>query len=290
MKQRNITTALVVLIAIFSSIAACPGIFSGKGPGSYNYESIRGRSVEIYGKGIYQHMSADVAVQGRAQDYITLFAGVPLLLISLIGFRKGNLRSKFILTGIIAYFFVTYLFYTAMSMYNYLFLLYLVLLSLSFFALLVLLLSFNLNTLASSFSKKAPCRLTGGFLILNSVIIALLWLSIIVPPLIDGSLFPSALEHYTTLIVQGFDLSLLLPLAFVSGLLLIKKKPLGYLAGTTYTVFLSVLMTALTAKIIAMALNDVNVVPAIFIIPVINLTAIFLAVHIIRSIKLHDAE
>ena len=290
MKQRNITTALVFLIVIFSSIAACLGIFSSKGPGSYNYESIHGKSVEIYGKGIYQHMSADVAVQGIAQDYITLFAGVPLLLISLIGFRKGSLRSKFILTGIMAYFFVTYLFYTAMSMYNYLFLLYLVLLSLSFFALLVLLLSFNLNNLASSFSKKAPCRLTGGFLILNSVIIALLWLSIIVPPLIDGSIFPSALEHYTTLIVQGFDLSLLLPLAFVSGLLLIKKRPSGYLAGTTYIVFLSVLMTVLTAKIIAMALNDVNVVPAIFIIPVINLTAIFLAVLLIRGIKLHDAE
>ena len=39
-----------------------------------------------------------------------------------------------------------------------------------------------------------------------------------------------------------------------------------------------------------MALNDVNVVPAIFIIPVINLTAIFLAVLLIRGIKLHDAE
>ena len=251
----------------------------------YNYESIRGENVKIYGIGIYQHMSADVAIQGIAQDYISLFVGIPLLLISLYGFRKGSLRSQFILTGILGYFLVTFLFYTSMAMYNVLFLLYVTLLSLSFFALLVSLLSFDLNNLINKFSIKTPNKFLGGFLIANSVLIALLWLSIIVPPLIDGSIYPFALQHYTTLIVQGLDLGLLLPLAFISGLLFIKNRPVGYLAATTYIIFLSILMTALTAKIVAMALNDVNVVPAIFIIPLINLITIFCSFLVIKNIS-----
>jgi hypothetical protein len=97
--------------------------------------------------------------------------------------------------------------------------------------------------------------------------IALLWLSIIVPPLMDGSVVPKSVEHYTTLTVQGFDLSIFLPITFLSGLLLLKKRKFGYLMAGVTLVLLSLLMTALTAKIIAMALSDVNVVPAVFIIP-----------------------
>lgn len=83
-------------------------------------------------------------------------------------------------------------------------------------------------------------------------------MNIIVPPLIQGTIYPPELNHYTTLIVQGFDLGLLLPISFIVGLFLIKKKPMGYLYATTYIIFLSILMTALTAKIIAMGKNGVN--------------------------------
>ncbi|OPX85461.1 MAG: hypothetical protein A4E53_03455 [Pelotomaculum sp. PtaB.Bin104] len=83
------------------------------------------------------------------------------------------------------------------------------------------------------------------------------------PPLIECSLYPIALEHYTTLIVQGMDLGLLLPLAVVSGVLLIQKKPFGYLLGPVYFIFLSLLMTALTAKVIAMGIRGYNIIPVI---------------------------
>lgn len=284
MRQKNIISVLVILIIIISAIATLFGIFSDNGAGVYEYESIRGQVVNIHGKGIYEHMSADVAIQGIAQDFITLFIGIPLLLISLFGFRKGSLRSHFMLTGILGYFFVTYLFYTAMGMYNFLFLCYVALLAMSFFALLTSLLSFNLSTLTKDFSVKTPNKFIGIFLLINCCIIAFLWLSVIIPPLIDGSIYPAALEHYTTLIVQGLDLGLLLPLGFVSGLLIIKRKPMGYLAATVYIIFLSILMTALTAKIIGMALHNVNVIPAIFIIPVINLIAIYCVIILLKNI------
>jgi hypothetical protein len=284
MKNRKTLTALVIIIVITSAIASSTGILSKEGPGIYEYETIRGKSVEIYGKGVYQHMTADVAIQGIAQDYITLFLAIPFLLFTLWWYRKGSLKGHFLLAGTLGYFFVTYLFYTVMGMYNYLFLLYLILLCCSFFGLLILLISVDLTTLKSKFSEKTPAKLTGGFLIFNSIAIAFLWLEMIIPPLLDGTIYPDALNHFTTLIVQGLDLGLLLPLSFVSGWLLVKKEPIGYLATTVYMVFLSFLMTALTAKIIAMANHGVNVIPVVFIIPAINLITITFAVLMIKNI------
>src|SRR3954465_2820317 len=100
----KIMTALVFLIVIFATAATTMGIFSNEGTGQYEYKSIRGKIVTIYGKGLYKGMSAEVAPQGIAQDYITLFAGVPLLIISFFIARKGLLKAKYLLTRTLGYF------------------------------------------------------------------------------------------------------------------------------------------------------------------------------------------
>jgi len=285
MNRENTVTVIVLLIALISAVAAGFGIFSSYGSGVYEYESIRGQIVEIYGKGLYQHMSADVAIQGIAQDCITLFIAIPLLVISLIGYRKKSTRARFILAGTLGYFLVTYLFYTAMGMYNIMFLAYISLLGLSFFGFFLVLNQLSKLNIFEIFSSKTPYKFVGWFLIVNSILIALLWLNIILPPLFDGTIYPLELNHYTTLIVQGFDLGLLLPACFVSACLLIKCRSAGYLYSTTYVIFLSFLMTALSAKIVAMAMDNVNVIPAIFIIPLINIITIVSAVLMVRNIK-----
>ena len=134
-------------------------------------------------------------------------------------------------------------------------------------------------------SEKAPHKFAGGFLMFNSIIIALLWLSILLPPLIDGTLYPKELDHYTTLIVQGFDLGLLLPASFISGLLLYRRKPSGLVLGTVYLGFLSLLMIALCAKIAAMAIQGVNVIPAVFVIPAITVVTIIALVSMVRKVR-----
>lgn len=288
MKEKNIITVLVVLIALFSALAAGFGIFSNFGPGVFEYETIRGQIIQIYGKGIYQHMSADVAIQGIAQDYITLFIAIPLLIISLVGYRKNILKAHFLLAGTLGYFLVTFLFYLAMGMYNIMFLPYVTLLCLTFFGFFLTMKNLIKIDILNVFSLKSPNKFVGWFLIINSVSIAFLWLNIIVPPLFDGTIYPAELNHYTTLIVQGFDLGLLLPICFVSGILLLKKKSDGYLYATIYLVFLSIFMTALSAKIISMAMNDVNVIPVIFIIPSINIITIVSAALMIKNVKANN--
>jgi len=285
MKNKKVISVLVVLVALTAIIAASSGIFSRVGTGPYEYQSIRGKLVTIYGNGLYRHMSSDVAVQGIAQDYVTLFLSVPLLLAALIFAMKGSLRSRFLLAGILNYFMVTYLFYLEIAMYNEMFMAYVILTGTSFFAFVILLLTFDIQKIPVLFNANIPVKFIGGFLIFNSIVIAMLWLSVVLPPLIDGSVIPDAVQHYTTLTVQGLDLALFLPISFVSGFLLIKKKPFGYLMSTVTLVFLTILMTALTAKIIAMALTGVNVIPAVFIIPSILIISIGCSLLLLRNIN-----
>jgi len=291
MKHEKPIVILVLCVVTLSMAATLVGILTNLGNGEeYEIESIRDQIVTIYGKGIYEHMSSDVAIQGIAQDYVSLFAGIPLLLVSLYLCRKGLTKGGFLLAGTLGYFLVTYLFYTCMAMYNVLFLLYVALTATSFFAFTLVTLSFQIQHLSSCFDHKFPKKFLGGFLIFDSIAIGLMWFSVIVPPLADGTIYPSDLDHYTTLIVQGLDLSLLLPIAFMAGLLLLKNKPFGYLMAPIYIVFLSILMTALTAKVIAMTLSEVSAGPAIVIIPVFNVIAIVCSVLVIKSIKNYENE
>jgi hypothetical protein len=284
MQNRKTISILIIFISIFAAVATISGIFTDDGSGNYEFQSINNQTVTIYGKGVYENMSADVAIQGIAQDYITLFVAIPLLIVALFWTRKGSLKSKLFLAGVLNYFFLTYLFYMNMAMYNNLFLVYIVLVSTSFFALTLTVLSVDLKTISQHFNPKTPTKSIGYFLIVLSSMIALLWLSIIVPPIIDGTVIPTSVEHYTTLTVQGFDLSIFLPIAFVSGFLIIRKRQYGYLMASVTLVFLSLLMSALMAKIIAMALVDVNVIPAVFIIPCFLVCSIICAAILFRNI------
>lgn len=162
---------------------------------------------------------------------------------------------------------------------------YAFLLGASFFLVAHLLFALNSKKPDKLFGEKLPVKVIGGFLIFNAVMIALVWLSVVLPPLLQGKIYPVQLEHYTTLIVQGLDLGLLLPLAFVSGVLFIRKKPIAFLITPVYYVFLSFLMTALAAKIAAMAIIGTSVVPVIFIIPSFAILSIIGTIILMKNLQ-----
>ncbi len=287
MKNKTILILLTSVILVMASIAAGTGIFSNEGPGPFEYKSIHGESVQIYGKGVYSYMSAELAPQGIAQDFITLFLALPVLLISLVYSLKGSVRGKLVHTGVTSYLFVTYLFYLAMGTYSYLFLVYVILLGSTAASLTLGMLSLGQIDLPGQLKQQAPVKAAGSFLIFNGLAIGLLWLGRVVPPLIDGTIYPEGLDHYTTMIVQGFDLALLLPLSIVSGFLLYQRNEAGILLGIVYLVFLSILMTSLTAKIIYMGILGQNIIPVVFIIPVFMLTAYGFSYSLIKKLRLN---
>lgn len=286
MAHKTAIGRLTLVIVLFAVLATTVGIFSRAGDGASSYQSIRGETITIYGQGLYKHMSADVAIQGIAQDYVTLLVGVPLLLIGLFFSRKGSLSGKLLLTGTLLYFTLTYLFYLAMGMYNEMFLVYVVLLSCSLFALILNLISFDYDSASRLFQNLKAIRFASYFLLVNGSLIALLWLNVVVPPLLNGSVYPKELNHYTTLIVQGFDLAIFLPMGLVSAILALRKIPAGTIFTTIYIVFLAILMVALSAKVCFMAQAGQNVIPVIFIMPTIAVMAIILSIVLLTNAKI----
>ncbi|HPE29499.1 MAG TPA: hypothetical protein PLJ93_04000 [Candidatus Mcinerneyibacteriales bacterium] len=285
MRQQKSLAVLVGVIVLLSLLSALFGLLGRKGDGRVPYESVRGETVLLHGEGPYRHMSGEVALQGIAQDYVTLFIALPLFLFSFFAARRGSLRARYLLAGTLAYFLVTYLFYLVMGMFNELFLAYSALTGASFFALAFTLASFDIPALKGMFHPGAPRKTASFFLIFNASVISLLWLSVVLPPLLDGSIYPRALEHYTTLPVQGLDLGLFLPLSFYSGLLFARKDPRGYLFAPVYLIFLSVLMTALTAKVIAMEMNGYPAGPALAVIPLFMLASWGLSAGLLSKVR-----
>jgi len=283
MSTKQTLRLLVAVIVLAATIASASGIFLEAGSGPYQYTSIRGQEITMSGKGLYQHMAANDAIPGIAQDYLTLLLAVQLLLI--FGFRnKSSLKQKIFLAGLTAYFLVTYFFYLCMGMYNECFLLYVIIAGSSFFGFIMQIQDLQKTNTNTWFGLERPA-FAGWFLIANAILIGLMWLSMVIPPIMDGSLYPASLEHYTTLIVQGLDLAILLPVSMISGVLFLKRKSSGYLWTPVYLVFLSFLMLALMAKIIGMGIKGGNIVPAVYIIPVTTLLAIAGAWICFRRIK-----
>ncbi len=285
MKIKQIISILVAIILLLTSVATLTGITSNEGLESFSYQSIRGEEINIYGRGLYKHMSSDVAVQGIAQDYVTLLIGIPILLIAWLYYQRGSYKGQLVLVGALLYFLVTYLFYLSMGMYNELFLIYAGLLATSFFGVILTIYQLGQPKFGRLFKQVRLYQYAATFVTINCLLIAIMWLGIIVPPLISGEIYPTQLQHYTTLIVQGFDLGLLLPIGFALSYLTFKKQPQGYLGITIYLVFLSLLMLALTSKVLFMWRDGQNVVPVIFIMPSISLIAGLFSFNIIKNLQ-----
>jgi hypothetical protein len=95
----------------------------------------------------------------------------------------------------------------------------------------------TLSEYPSVFSEKTPTKFAGIFLIFNAIAIAFLWLRVVVPPLLDGSIIPKDVAHYTTLIVQGMDLGLMVTAFICFGLAFAQKNTFGVFDGNNLFYF-----------------------------------------------------
>jgi hypothetical protein len=272
---RRFTIPLLVLAGLVALAATVPIVVTS-GPGPSTHISVRGEAVTIYGVGPYRHMPADVAVQGLAQDLVTLGLALPLLLGALLLARRGSRAAYLVVTGAVAYLVVQYALYLGLAMYNELFLLWVAILLVGSQLLYRLLLASPPAAYAVTTTRRRR-RYVGGFLVTTGTLITLLWLSVVVPPLIEGTIYPAGLAHFTTMFVQAFDLALFIPPAFVAGVAYWRHRPHGELLAPVYCVFLAIQMPALLAKVVWMTAVGAGAGPALVLIPLLLVGAVVAA-------------
>lgn len=257
-KVSSIPIILSILIATLAIIVAGLGVFWQGGGQKSEFLTLRGETVTIQGHGLYQHETVSTAAQAIAQDVVTLLVGIPLLVISVILFKKGSLQGKLLLSGTLAYFLYTYASFAFGAAYNILFLVYVSLFSLSLFAFIFALMEIDIPTLPKHFSSGLPRRTIAIFLFVVGSFLLLAWLGRIVPALLANQP-PLGLDAYTTLIIQALDLGLVMPIAFLSGILLWKKSAWGYLLSSIVLIKGVTLALAVSAMAVNMILAGVQV-------------------------------
>ncbi len=248
MSQRilNIITIAIILLSIF---AAGAGIFWQSAGKPYVFTSVMGERVKINGSGLYRYDPYEGVVQGQAQDAVTLFIGVPVLAAALVLANRGSLRGRLLLAGVLGYFLYTYTTGAFGIGFNPLFPVYVALFGLSIYAVLLAAAQIDLPSLPERCAKGFPRR---GIIALSfgtAAFLLIAWSGRFVPELLSGKP-PYGLWSYTTLFIQVMDLGVVAPLAVVSGILLWKRKPLGYLLSSVLVVKGASMGLALVAMIV----------------------------------------
>jgi hypothetical protein len=208
--------------------------------------------------GLYTNDTISGAAQEQGNDLITLLLCVPLLLVSTYYAAKGSLRGRLIWTGMIFYFLYVYGMMSFLSAYNQLFLVYVAAFSLSLYTFAYSVLTLDVNRVKESF-KGAPVTVAAAFMFLVVLGISAMWLGLIIGPLLSGQR-PPALENYTTLVVQALDLGVIVPMAAITGILLLKREAWGYALASLIFVKGITLGTAVLTMALFMSLNGVEIV------------------------------
>jgi len=230
MKYQKILAWLLPLIGVLALFAAGMGLFYQNPGEAYSYINHRGESVMINGQGLYYYDTVSMAAQAQGNDLITLVVGLPLLAVSAWKAFRGSLRGRLVLTGTLGFFLYTYMSLAFLAAYNALFLVYVALFGLSLYAFIMSMMSFDLQSLPDQFSNKLPRGWIAGLMFLVGGFLVLAWLGRIIPPSLEHS--TPILENSTTLVIQAMDLALIVPLTLLSGILLLRRNPWGYLLSS----------------------------------------------------------
>lgn len=248
MENKKSISIFVGLITVLVVIATTVGIASINLKHEFNFTTIYGDVVKMYGGGVYKMHTVAQVYQVIPHDMVNLFLALPALLISFIFARKGILKARLFFMGVTLYLLFTYGIYTFYAMYNRLYIFYVAIMGLCFYTFFITLKGTDAAKVKELFKDNYPHKLVGGFLITASSAMALIWLKIVIPTALFNNIPTADLAQSTTMVPQAIDLAFFLPLAFVMGIRLCRKKPEAYIIGTVLPAFLVFMMTAIFSK------------------------------------------
>lgn len=285
MKSNTVLTCLALLIIPLAILAAGAGLFWQGSGAPFPFTTLRGETVMIRGHGLYQYDTVNSSSQEIGQDVVTLAIGVPLLIAAIVLTHKGSLRGRLLLTGVFGYFLYTYAAMSFLTAFNPLYLVYVTLFSLSLFGFIFALKGINPDEVVSHIGEWFPRRTIAVYFIVVAAFLSLAWLGLVVLPMFKGTP-PAGLESAITMVIQSLDLGVIVPAALITAILLLQKRPWGYVLATVVLLKVLTMGAALIAMIIGQMLAQVPVDPvtSIFFV-LISISGIILAITALRNIR-----
>jgi hypothetical protein len=201
--------------------------------------------------------------EGVGWDIFTLFFAVPALILSLPAVARGSLRGKICAAGILSYLFYQYLMYSTAWAFGPLFLPFIFIYGASFTAIILIVSSIRIAELPDRFSGRFPRKGMAALCFLMG----------------------SMLIGQTTLVVQALDLGLIVPLAFITGVLILRSKPAGFLLASVFAVKAFSMASAICAMLLsAWAYEGSLEVPPLIIFTSAAAASLMLGIKMYRSV------
>ena len=256
MKTSKAVTPLAILIGLLTILRCGVGLFWQDGGSPFPFTTLHGQIIRMYGQGIYHFDPYFVAPILRGTDAVTLFIGVPLLVLATILYRRGSLRGAIFLTSLLVYFLYNAASYAFGVAYNNLFMVYLLSFSASLAAFILAFRSIDQQDLAARVTPGFPYRGAAALLFLSAIGLLFAWLPDVMTGLLQGHAI--AIDSYTTEVTYVLDLGIIVPVLILTGVLLLRRAPASHLAAPILLIMLALIGLVITAQCIAQSLAGIT--------------------------------
>jgi hypothetical protein len=188
----------------------------------------------VFIRGLYRDNAWVVSVL-KGTDFETLVLDVPVMIWALVAAMRGSMRARLILMGMVYYVFYNNQYYL-FSAFNRFFLVYVALFILSSCALVALLLGTDAGRLGD-IGRAAPRRTIAVIMFANAAILAVMWVGQAAMYIADGRLPQLIIDTGAgTHMVAILDLTLIVPPLVLGGLWLWQARPWGRVIATVMLV------------------------------------------------------
>lgn len=170
-----------------------------------------------------------IALGWLGNDGVTLLLVCPLMAAALSGARRGAPRWQLVRLGLLGYALYNYAFYMLGASLNAMFPLYIALFVAALVALTLEFSAGRVAAIAASYAPGTPVRLLGGYLAAVAVCLCAVWLAMWALHVFASRPAPGSAEVFR--LVAALDLGFMVPALSIGGVLLWRRRPLGYVLG-----------------------------------------------------------
>lgn len=250
MKNTKIIISISIIGVMLLLFSSAFSILNDDGGSEYNFTSIHGQDVNIYGgEGPYRFDNVNKAVMFRGFDIINIVIIVPIFILGIIFIYRKNIKGVVVLLSCNVYLTYNYLIGVMGNSFNELFLIWTALFSIGIWGALIILHSLKQVEVFPLFDDKFPRKTMIGYMVVLAVFLFSSYLIEVISSYAYERV-PLNLQHYTTLELAALELGIMVPLHVIAAILLIKKQKNGsllslvlsftalmtFLALTTYSI------------------------------------------------------
>ena len=189
-------------------------------------------------------------------DLITIILALPIFMVSIMLYKQEEEYGILLLLAMLFYSLYNYAFYLFGAAFNSMFLIYVAIFALSIYTIFMIIRRLRVEQIADRFRGNTPDKLIGIYMIIVGVFLGIFHISLSLGYVFTGEV-PTIIINiaHPTNVIAALDLSMVVPIAIIGGVLIIKQRAWGYVLAVMWNFKGFVYMAALTSATVVSYMN-----------------------------------